>query len=393
MGTRFAPQYANLFMHRLEEDFFATRSLRPDLYVRYIDDIFIVWSHGEESLTQLHQAMNDFHPTIKLVMNHSSVSVPFLDTQISVKNGQLCTSLYRKPTDKMKLLHFTSSHPRQVKQAIPYSQALRVHRICTDAEDRDQHLQQLETALLHSGYRGDAIREQFDRPTNTPRTDLLTRRQSSSADDRVPFVVEYFPGAERLRRGLQRLQHLIDEDSYLSEVFPHPPLLSFRQPSNLKQRLVRSKLPTVTPDEPGSVRPCNAPRCLTCNIICTDVTVSRDSTTLHVKGRHTCGSRNLVYLIRCSKGCPDAWYIGETGQTLRQRMNGHRATVRNRSPLPVPEHFGKPDHSAAHMRVSVLRGGLRDTRQRRIAEQQLIGRLRTHETGLNSDLGFMAHYR
>eukprot|EP00061_Rhincodon_typus_P001833 g15913.t1 len=45
MGTRFAPYYANIFMHLFEQDFFAAQSLRPVLYTRYIDDIFFLWTH------------------------------------------------------------------------------------------------------------------------------------------------------------------------------------------------------------------------------------------------------------------------------------------------------------------------------------------------------------
>eukprot|EP00061_Rhincodon_typus_P002870 g18702.t1 len=50
VGTRFAPQYANIFMHRFEQDFYAAQYLQLMLYTRYIDNIFFLWTHGEESL-------------------------------------------------------------------------------------------------------------------------------------------------------------------------------------------------------------------------------------------------------------------------------------------------------------------------------------------------------
>ncbi|KAM7176581.1 uncharacterized protein RBU57_002185 [Macrochelys suwanniensis] len=52
MGTRMAPQYANIFMADLEQRFLSSRHLTPLLYLRYIDDIFIIWTHGKEKLTQ-----------------------------------------------------------------------------------------------------------------------------------------------------------------------------------------------------------------------------------------------------------------------------------------------------------------------------------------------------
>ena len=118
----------------------------------------------------------------------------------------------------------------------------------------------------------------------------------------------------------------------------------------------------------------------------------RGNTTFQVKGQHTCGSTDLVYLIRCRKDCPEAWYVGETEQTLRKRMNGHRATIRNCDPLPVAEHFNTAGHSTTDMPVNVLVGGLEDLRQRLTVEQRLIERLGTHEGGLNRDRGFMSHY-
>ncbi|XP_072337989.1 IQ domain-containing protein K isoform X1 [Scyliorhinus torazame] len=51
------------------------------------------------------------------------------------------------------------------------------------------------------------------------------------------------------------------------------------------------------------------------------------------------------------KGCPEAWYIGETMQTLRQRMNGYCAIItRQECSLPVGEHFSSQGHSASDLR-------------------------------------------
>ena len=155
---------------------------------------------------------------------------------------------------------------------------------------------------------------------------------------------------------------------------------------------MRSKLPPISPPISGSIVPCKGARCKTCANVHSDPLIVRGNTTLQVKGHHNCGSTNLVYLLRCRKGCPEAWYVGETEQTLRQRMNGHRATIRNGAPLPVAEHFGSGNHSSADLQVSVLVGGLPDLRQRLMTEQRMIERLGTQERGLNRDRGFLSHY-
>ena len=41
-----------------------------------------------------------------------------------------------------------------------------------------------------------------------------------------------------------------------------------------------------------------------------------------------CGSTNVIYGIHCQE-CSQLIYVGETGRSLRARMNGHRGSVRN----------------------------------------------------------------
>ena len=74
-------------------------------------------------------------------------------------------------------------------------------------------------------------------------------------------------------------------------------------------------------------------------------------------------------------------------------MNGHRNTIRNKSTLPVGEHFSSDGHSENDMRINILQGNLHDTHNRRTVEQKLIAKFRTHEHGLNRDLGFMSRYQ
>lgn len=244
------------------------------------------------------------------------------------------------------------------------------------------------------GYDARLINRQFQRATAKDRNTLL-RRQTRDTTDRVPFVVQYFPGAEKLRHLLRSLQHVIDDDEHLAKAIPTPPLLAFKQPPNLKQTIIRSKLPNLQENSNhDTTQPCHGKLCKTCQIIDVDTTITRENTTHQVHGTCSCDSTNVVYLIRCRKGCPEAWYVGETMQTLRQRMNGHRATItRQECSLPVGEHFSSQGHSASDLQVNVLQGGLRDSRQRKIAEQRLIAKFHTHEEGLNHDLGFMTHYR
>ena len=100
---------------------------------------------------------------------------------------------------------------------------------------------------------------------------------------------------------------------------------------------------------------------------------------------------NLVYAITCNK-CTDIAYIGQTGQTLRQRLNGHKYDIRHKLlDKPVAQHFSGRDHSLDNFRVRVLRGGKFGSQQEReIYEQSVIVRL--GDCVINVDSGFLSAY-
>ena len=47
MGTRKAPNYDIIFMHYLESNFLTSYPKQPKIWLRFIDDIFMIWEEGE----------------------------------------------------------------------------------------------------------------------------------------------------------------------------------------------------------------------------------------------------------------------------------------------------------------------------------------------------------
>ena len=50
IGTKFAPPYACIYMDQVEQKFLAMQINQPLIWLRYIDDIFFIWTHGEKEL-------------------------------------------------------------------------------------------------------------------------------------------------------------------------------------------------------------------------------------------------------------------------------------------------------------------------------------------------------
>ena len=62
MGTKMAPCFANLVMATTEQTFIDNSPLTPLFYVRFIDDIIMIWTHGSEELEQFTARANSTHP-------------------------------------------------------------------------------------------------------------------------------------------------------------------------------------------------------------------------------------------------------------------------------------------------------------------------------------------
>ena len=144
IGTKFAPPYAILFMADFEEKMLESFEKKPMIWWRYIDDILFIWEHGEESLKVLIEQVNMSHSRIKFTSKYSKEEVNFLDVDIKLRDGELKTDLFVKPTDTHQFLHPISCHPCHCKKGIPYSQALRLNRICSDNETFDRRCNDLE---------------------------------------------------------------------------------------------------------------------------------------------------------------------------------------------------------------------------------------------------------
>ena len=134
IGTRMAPCYANIFMAELEENILSGYPYKPLAYYGYIDDIFIIWSHGLDLLHNFINSINKQHSNIIFTSNISTTSVNFLDVTIDLHGGHISTKTNSKSTDTHAFLSYNSFHLRHIKQSIIYCQFLRLKRICSNDE-------------------------------------------------------------------------------------------------------------------------------------------------------------------------------------------------------------------------------------------------------------------
>ena len=87
------------------------------------------------------------------------------------------TDLFVKHTDTHQFLDPSSSHLFHCKKGIPYSQALRLNRICSDNKSFTKHCNDLEGWLMERGYNGKMIRKQMLRAREYSKKYLLKRQK------------------------------------------------------------------------------------------------------------------------------------------------------------------------------------------------------------------------
>ena len=187
-GNKMAPSYANLFLAKFETDALSHAPHQPYTWWRYIDGIFMIWTHTEQDLLSFTSYLNSIHPTLKFTSNHSSKSLPFLDVNVVHNNGTIETDLYTKPTDKHQYLLHSSCHPHHTKRAIPFSLFLRLRRICSSSETFTLRTNELKTYLNKRGYNLSFLNREIQRVRTITHAEALTPKNvSTNQPSRVPL--------------------------------------------------------------------------------------------------------------------------------------------------------------------------------------------------------------
>ncbi|XP_075440576.1 protein-L-isoaspartate O-methyltransferase domain-containing protein 1 isoform X1 [Ascaphus truei] len=206
MGSNMAPSYANLYMDMYEQThilYDAPYAQHIQKYVRYIDDIFILWSGDTTELNIFVEHLNSFPSKIRFTLCYSELEIPFLDTMVYKKGGTLATRLYQKATDKNTLLHASSHQPVPLKKGLPYSQLLRVKRITSDPGKVDVALMTMATRFLERGYSPADVKYALDRVTALDRKALESGRPRAEQNKRFNVISTFSTASTCIQRSVK----------------------------------------------------------------------------------------------------------------------------------------------------------------------------------------------
>ncbi|CAF3332147.1 unnamed protein product [Rotaria sp. Silwood2] len=138
MGSPFTITLVNIYMYEWEQSLIEHQQQRNELYGRYIDDIFMTSNEPINNIKALLDRENEKDPNIKI--NYTiHESVEFLDVLIENIQGQLKTSVFRKPAAEPYMLPYTSDRPRYIHSNTIHTALFCGIRLCSDAETFDQN--------------------------------------------------------------------------------------------------------------------------------------------------------------------------------------------------------------------------------------------------------------
>ena len=283
MGSPLSPVVANLYMEAFETKALELAPLQPKMWIRYVDDTFVLWPHGEEELSAFHNHLNSINHSIQFTCEKESEgTLPFLDVELKRMGEKVSTGVYRKPTHTNRYIHFSSHHHPRIKIGVVQCLKRRADTIC-DEHSANREAKMLQSAFEANGYPRRVIQRTLRQPPHPTRGTDINGEQEKPTLLVLPYLKNT---SETIQRTCKQLG--------IKAVF--------KSQGTLRQTLTRVKTP-----------------------------------------RPEMKKKNVIYEIPC-KDC-NMSYIGETGRSLQKRMTEHKAAVRRGDQKNgVAVHVQKYDH-------------------------------------------------
>ena len=101
-------------MEFIEQKALETTPMKPDIWLRYVDDTFVLWPHSRSDLNSFLDHLNSLRPSIQFTMEiEDKRKLPLLDVEVTrdAESGIFQMAVYRKPTHTDRYLHYESYHP------------------------------------------------------------------------------------------------------------------------------------------------------------------------------------------------------------------------------------------------------------------------------------------
>jgi len=244
MGTPVAVCYANIVLFYLEQ---TCLQLKPFMYLRYIDDLFVICTNNTQALELINQ-FNIQCDSIKLDSIIIDMKVNFLDLTISISDTlQLNIQLYQKETNKYLYIPPSSNHRKNILNNFITNEINRYCLYNTNPADFSNNLTNFYQRLCKRGYTADYLTPLFK--TLPERNILLikltqpSKRQQKKLQPH-PVVVVTVPTTippHQLHSIFELPMNITQHWRYKRAYGTNQLIIAFRQGKNLQRLLCQDK--------------------------------------------------------------------------------------------------------------------------------------------------------
>ncbi len=140
------------------------------------------------------------------------------------------------PIDTNNYLHHKSSHPRHLKDSLPYSQELRIKHICSKDSEFDKHYRELKTSFSKRGYKNHVIEKQIQKAKTDTRPEAL-QYETKQSNNRIPLVTTFHTNLPQLGTILNKHWPLLHIKPNVKSNFIDTPFVEYRRSNNLRDIL------------------------------------------------------------------------------------------------------------------------------------------------------------
>ena len=259
----------------------------------------------------------------------------------------------------------------------------------SESDTRDRRLDELKQLLLDRNYKVNIINSAITKAKQIPRKQALEKVNTNTKNTvkRPVFAVMYDPRLPALPAIMKKhWRTMVENDPHLKEAFPLPPLVAYKRPQNVRDKLIRAKIPQTEKRlkrNIGGMKKCG--NCPICPFIKEGKTIQSTASKfkIDVNKPVNCQSRNILYCIQCDK-CR-IQYIGESERTLQERFSEHKGYAQNNNKKKsTGEHFSQQGHKISDMKVTVIEKIFSsDPAIRKEREKFYIMKMNTKYKGLN----------
>ena len=198
------------------------------------------------------------------------------------------------------------------KTGIPYSQFLRIRRICSDTDDFMHHAREMSKHYIRAKYPPAILQKAFSKAFHlameTRLNPTMVNQDSDTDLDEIFLTATYHSGGRILGNIVKRNWDILDKSSSTRDVINWKVTQGFRRPKNIRDLLVRALVKNQLDVQPMNNlhrsykrQPCSKPNCRYCIKLDTSGSIKSPITGRNYNTIRCCSCKtsNIIYCITC----------------------------------------------------------------------------------------------